>query len=76
MPLGAQRIDDRIRDRFPAALALGREAVRVASDAPRVAVLFDKGRCGVKWLFFQNKKEDVSTPLPQDQDCHCSKEYI
>ncbi len=44
MPLSAERLEDRIGDGLATFHALGRESVRVTTNAPRVTILFHKGR--------------------------------
>ncbi len=50
MPFGTQRLQDRVGHWSPAFLALGREAIGVAVDAPGVAFPFHKRFRGIKGL--------------------------
>jgi hypothetical protein len=50
MPFRTERLNNSIDYWLPAFFALGREAVSMTIDTPRVPVLFDKRSVGIEWL--------------------------
>jgi hypothetical protein len=68
MPLGPERLDHRIGNRLTAALAFRAVAVRVAADAPRVAVLFDKGGRRVERVAALSAEKVAGVPLGAARD--------
>jgi hypothetical protein len=68
MPLSPERLDHGIGNGLAAALALRAVAVRVAADAPRVAVLFDKGRRGIERVAALGAEKVARVPLGAARD--------
>ena len=63
MPLGAQRLHHRIRNRLPTPLALGAVPIGMAIDAPRVPVLFDERGGGIERITALGAEEVAGVPL-------------
>jgi hypothetical protein len=63
MPLRSQRLDNRIRHRLLAFLALGTIPVRMTVDTPRIPIFFDKRRAGVKWITTLRTEEVPGMPF-------------
>jgi hypothetical protein len=68
VPLGPERFDYGIGNGLAAPLALCAVAVRVAADAPRVAVLFDKRRRGVERVAALRAEKVARVPLGAARD--------
>lgn len=63
MPLCAQRLDDRIRDRLATALALCAVAIGMTVDTPRIPILLHEGRAGIKRITTLRAKKVPRMPL-------------
>ena len=68
MPLSAQRLNHRVRNRFAAPFTLRAVAISMTIDAPRVPVLFDKRGGGIERVAALCTEEVASVPLGAARD--------
>lgn len=63
MPLRAQRLHHRIRNRLTTALALGTEPIRMAIDTPRIPLLLDKRHIRIERITALRAEKVARVPL-------------
>jgi hypothetical protein len=63
MPLRSQRLDNRVRDGFATALALGTIPMCMAIYTPSIPILFHKRSCGIKWITALSAEEMSGMPF-------------
>lgn len=68
MPLGAQRLDNRIRDWLPALLTLRAEPMRMAIHTPRIPFLLNEWRTRIKRIAALRTEEVSCVPLGAARD--------
>ena len=63
MPLAPQRLHHHIRHRLPAFAALRTVPVSMAIATPRIAILLDERRAGIKWIAALRTEEMAGMPF-------------